>query len=39
MSTKTIDDAAKVLADPMAYTDEPKLHAALAHLRTHAPVS
>ena len=23
----------------MAYTDEPKLHAALAHLRTHAPVS
>ena len=39
MSTTTIDDAAKVLADPMAYTDEPKLHAALAHLRTHAPVS
>jgi hypothetical protein len=39
VSTKTIDDAAKVLADPMAYTDEPKLHAALAHLRTHAPVS
>src|ERR1700723_3109613 len=28
-----------MLADPMAYTDEPKLHAALAHLRTHAPVS
>src|ERR1700723_1163545 len=27
-----------MLADPMAYTDEPKLHAALAHLRTHAPV-
>src|ERR1700724_4367492 len=39
MSTTTIDEAAKVLADPMAYTDEPKLHAALAHLRTHAPVS
>ena len=28
-----------MLADPMAYTDEPKLHAALAYLRTHAPVS
>ena len=28
-----------MLADPMAYTDEPRLHAALAHLRTHAPVS
>jgi cytochrome P450 len=39
VSTKTIDEAAKVLADPMAYTDEPKLHAALARLRTHAPVS
>jgi cytochrome P450 len=39
VSTKTIDEAAKVLADPLAYTDEPKLHAALAHLRTHAPVS
>jgi cytochrome P450 len=39
MSTPTIDDAAKVLADPLAYTDEPKLHAALAHLRANAPVS
>jgi cytochrome P450 len=39
MSTQTIDAAAKLLADPMAYTDEPKLHAALAHLRAHAPVS
>jgi len=39
MSTTTIDDAAKMLADPMAYTDEPKLHAALSHLRTDAPVS
>jgi cytochrome P450 len=39
VSTKTIDEAAKVLADPMTYTDEPKLHTALAHLRTHAPVS
>ncbi|GBE67514.1 cytochrome P450 [Mycobacterium sp. MFM001] len=34
-----MDDAARLLADPMAYTDEPKLHAALAHLRAHAPVS
>jgi cytochrome P450 len=34
-----MDDAAKVLADPLAYTDEPKLHAALTHLRANAPVS
>ena len=39
MSTPTMDDAAKVLADPQAYTDEAKLHAALAHLRANAPVS
>ena len=39
MSTPTMDEAAKVLADPAAYTDEPKLHAALAHLRANAPVS
>ena len=39
MSTPTMDDAAKVLADPLAYTDEPKLHAALGHLRANAPVS
>jgi cytochrome P450 len=39
MSTPTMDDAAKVLADPLAYTDEPKLHAALSHLRANAPVS
>ncbi len=39
MSTPTMDDAAKVLADPQAYTDELKLHAALAHLRANAPVS
>jgi cytochrome P450 len=39
MSTPTIDDAGKVLADPQAYTDEAKLHAALAHLRANAPVS
>jgi cytochrome P450 len=39
MRAQIIDEAAKVLADPMAYTDETKLHAALAHLRTHTPVS
>ena len=39
MSTPTMDDAAKVLADPLAYTDEPKLHAALRYLRANAPVS
>ncbi len=39
MSAPTIDDAAKVFADPKAYADEPKLHAALAHLRANAPVS
>ena len=39
MSTPTMDEAAKVFADPLAYTDEPKLHAALTHLRADAPVS
>ncbi len=39
MSTPTMDDAAKVLADPKAYTNESKLHAALTHLRANAPVS
>jgi cytochrome P450 len=39
MSTPTMDEAAKVLADPLAYADEPKLHAALAHLRANTPVS
>jgi len=34
-----MDDAARVLADPQAYTDERRLHDALAHLRAHAPVS
>ncbi|WNG84842.1 cytochrome P450 [Mycobacterium sp. ITM-2016-00316] len=34
-----MDDAAKVLADPKAYADEAGLHAALTHLRAHAPVS
>ena len=39
MSTRVIDEAAKVFADPMSYTDEAKLHAALSHLRANAPVS
>jgi cytochrome P450 len=39
MSAPAMDEAARVFADPMAYTDEPKLHAALSHLRAHAPVS
>jgi cytochrome P450 len=39
VSTSTIDDAARALADPTAYADEPRLHAALSHLRTHAPVA
>jgi cytochrome P450 len=38
MSTPTMDEAAKVLADPQAYADETKLHAALTHLRANAPV-
>lgn len=32
-------DAASVLADPLAYTDEVGLHRALTHLRANAPVS
>ncbi len=39
MSTTTMDDAGRLLADPLAYTDEKRLHAALAHLRATAPVS
>jgi cytochrome P450 len=39
MSAPTMDDAAKLLADPQAYTDERRLHAALTHLRANAPVS
>ncbi|OBJ51790.1 cytochrome P450 [Mycobacterium sp. 1423905.2] len=34
-----MDEAAKLLADPQSYTDEPRLHAALTHLRATAPVS
>lgn len=39
MGSPVVDDAAKVLADPAAFTDEASLHAALRHLRAHAPVS
>ena len=39
MSTRVIDEAAKVFATPKAYTDERAFHSALAHLRAEAPVS
>jgi cytochrome P450 len=39
MSMPTMDDAAKVLADPTAYADEARLHAALTHLRANNPVA
>ncbi|WP_422749472.1 cytochrome P450 [Mycobacterium sp. WMMD1722] len=39
MSTPTMDDAARVLADPTAYADDDRLHRALAHLRAHNPVA
>ncbi|MEO6793098.1 MAG: cytochrome P450 [Mycobacterium sp.] len=39
MSAPIIDEAARIFADPSAYADEPRLHAALTHLRAHAPVS
>src|SRR5260370_6186810 len=39
MSTPTMDDAAKVLADPTAYADDTRLHAALTHLRANNPVA
>lgn len=39
MSTRIMDEAARVLADPTAYADEKRLHHALTHLRGHAPVS
>jgi cytochrome P450 len=39
MGARITDEAAGVLADPQAYTDETKLHAALTHLRRNAPVS
>ena len=39
MSTPTLAEAVKVLADPTAYADEPRLHAGLAYLRANAPVT
>ena len=39
MTTRIMDPAGRVLADPTSYTDEQQLHEALAHLRAHAPVS
>ena len=39
MSAPTMDDAAKVLADPTAYADDDRLHAALTHLRANNPVA
>jgi cytochrome P450 len=34
-----MDEAARVFADPQAYADEARLHAALTHLRANSPVS
>jgi cytochrome P450 len=39
VTAPTMDEAARVFADPLAYTDESNLHAALTHLRAHAPVA
>ena len=39
MTAPTMDEAARVFADPMAYADEAKLHAALTHLRANEPVA
>jgi cytochrome P450 len=39
MSAPIIDESARLLADPVANTDEPRIHTALAHLRANAPVS
>ena len=39
MSTPIVNPAAKVLADPTAYADDERLHAALAELRAHDPVA
>ena len=38
VDTSMTDDAANVFADAKAYADEPRLHAAMAHLRAHNPV-
>ncbi|CRZ16133.1 cytochrome P450 [Mycolicibacterium neworleansense] len=39
MSAPTMDDAAKVLADPTAYADDARLHTALTQLRANNPVA
>jgi cytochrome P450 len=39
VTAPTMDEAARVFADPLAYADEAKLHAALRHLRTNEPVA
>ena len=39
MSARISDPAAQVLAQPQSYTDEARLHEALAQVRAHAPVS
>jgi cytochrome P450 len=39
MSSPTMDEAAKVLADPTAYADDDRLHTALTHLRATNPVA
>ena len=39
MSTPTDEDPAKVLADPTAYADDDRLHAALTELRANNPVA
>ena len=38
MDSLTVADAARLLADPVAYTDDAKLHSGLALLREQAPV-
>jgi cytochrome P450 len=38
MSAPTVDEAGKLLADPLTYADDRRLHAALTHLRANAPV-
>ncbi|OBC09236.1 cytochrome [Mycobacterium sp. 852013-50091_SCH5140682] len=39
MSAPAMDDAARVLADPTAYADDARLHAALTRLRAENPVA
>ena len=39
MSSRTMDESAKVLADPTAYADDNRLHTALTELRANNPVA